>query len=45
MTLSTEDALKIRALLADLVEQTDKIVGPSPSEKLYCMCLDWFEVK
>lgn len=45
MTLSASDVLKIRDLLADLVEETDKIVGPSPSEKLYCMCLDWFEVK
>jgi plasmid maintenance system antidote protein VapI len=45
MTLSQEDALKVRALLADVVEKTDQIVGPSPSEKLYCMALDWFEVR
>jgi hypothetical protein len=45
MTLSATDVAKIRALLADLVQKTDEIVGPSPSEKLYCMCLDWFEVK
>lgn len=45
MTLSEADALKVRAMLADLVQRTDEVVGPSPSEKLYCMCLDWFEVK
>jgi len=45
MTLSESDALKVRAMLADLVERTDEVVGPSPSEKFYCMCLDWFEVK
>jgi len=45
MTLSAKDALKIRALLADLVQKTDEIVEPSPSEKLFCMCLDWYEVK
>ncbi len=44
MTLSAKDVLKVRSLLADLVQKTDEIVGPSPSEKLYCMCLDWFEV-
>jgi plasmid maintenance system antidote protein VapI len=45
MTLSATDAFRIRSLLLDLIEKTDKIVGPSPSEKLYCMGLDWFEVK
>jgi uncharacterized protein (TIGR02147 family) len=45
MTLSVSDVEKIRALLADVVQRTDEIVGPSKSEKLYCMCLDWFEVK
>lgn len=45
MTLSSSDVKKIRALLADVVQKTDEIVGPSPSEKLYCMCIDWFEVK
>lgn len=45
MTLSQKDATKIRALLADLVQDADKIVGPSPSEKLYCLSLDWFEIR
>ena len=45
MTLSAEDVGKIRDLLSDLVEKTDQIVTDSPSEKLYCMNLDWFEVR
>lgn len=45
MTLSAKDAERIRELIADLVQKTDEIVGPSPSEKLFCMCLDWFEVR
>ena len=45
MTLSASDVSKVRALISDLVEKTDKIVGPSESEKLFCMCIDWFEVK
>lgn len=44
MTLSVTDASRIRELLADLVQKTDQIVGPSPSEKLYCLNIDWFEV-
>jgi uncharacterized protein (TIGR02147 family) len=44
MTLSAEDAERIRELMSEIVEKTDKIVTDSPSEKLYCMCLDWFEV-
>ena len=45
MSLSAADVAKVRALLADLVQKTDEIVGPSPSEKLYCLCLDWFEIQ
>jgi len=45
MTLSRSDAIRIRSLLADLVEKVDQIVVPSPSEKLFCLNLDWFEVK
>ena len=45
MTLSQSDAIRIRSLLADLVEKVDQIVAPSPSEKLFCLNLDWFEVK
>lgn len=44
MTLSEKDVAQIRKLLADLVQRTDEIVTTSPSEKLYCMNLDWFEV-
>ena len=44
MTLSENDAQRIRAALADVVQNVDGIVGPSPSEKLYCLNIDWFEV-
>lgn len=44
MTLSAKDVLKIRAALADVVENVDHIVGPSSSEKLYCLNIDWFEI-
>ena len=43
MSLSEKDAVKIRAMLPTLVEQILKIVKPSPSEKVYCINIDWFE--
>jgi len=45
MTLSKSDIARVRTLIADLVQKTDEIVGPSPSEKLFCLNIDWFEVK
>jgi len=44
MTLSVKDAARIQATLADVVAEVDRVVGPSPSEALYCLNLDWFEV-
>ena len=44
MTLSGKDAARIRRILVELVEKTDKIVTPSESERLFCMNLDWFEI-
>lgn len=44
VTLSNDDVKKIRALLADLVQNANKIVQPSLSERLFCLNLDWFEV-
>jgi uncharacterized protein (TIGR02147 family) len=45
MSLSAEDVLKIRALIADLVEKVDDLVGPSACEKVFCLNVDWFEVR
>jgi uncharacterized protein (TIGR02147 family) len=43
MSLSHEDALKLRALLPDIIEKINKIVGPSPSETVRCLNIDFFE--
>jgi transcriptional regulator with XRE-family HTH domain len=45
MSLSEADVLKVRALLSDLVQKVDELVGPSACERLYCLNVDWFEVK
>lgn len=43
VTLALEDISKVRDLLPKFVEEITKIVGPSKSEKGYCLNLDWFE--
>ena len=43
-SLSAEAVEEIRKLLPNLIQEVLKIVGPSTSEKLYCLNLDWFEV-
>jgi uncharacterized protein (TIGR02147 family) len=43
MSLSVEVAEKIRADLPDYIEKISKLVGPSPSETLRCLNIDWFE--
>jgi len=45
MSLSAEDVLRVRAFLADLVQRVDEVVGPSACERLYCLNIDWFEIK
>ncbi len=45
MSLSEADVHKVRALLADLVQKVDEVVSPSACERMYCLNLDWFEVK
>ena len=42
LSLSAEDAAKIKASLKKSVEELLKTVEPSPSEELWCLCLDWF---
>lgn len=44
MSLSAEAADEIRKLLPKLIESVLKIMRPSPSEKLYCFNMDWFEI-
>lgn len=43
VSLSAADAEKIKALLLTAFESSMKIVKPSPSEKVFCLNLDWFE--
>lgn len=43
VSLSPEDAEKIKSILLTSFESTMKIVKPSPSEKVFCLNIDWFE--
>lgn len=43
MSLSKKDAESIRKLLPQWIEEIHKIVGPSPSETVRCLNLDFFE--
>jgi uncharacterized protein (TIGR02147 family) len=42
MSLSNKAVEKIRDLLPDFIERVLKIVGPSPSEEVFCLNIDWF---
>ena len=43
MSLSKDDAVRIRALIVDWVEQVNKIRDPSPCEELYFLNIDWIK--
>lgn len=43
MSLSLEAFQQIRALLPNVIEQVMKISGPSASETVACLNIDWFE--
>ena len=42
MSLSAEAAAQIRRLLPDMIQTIMKISGPSPSETVACLNIDWF---
>lgn len=44
MTLSKKDVDVIREKIIQFIQQVNKVVDPSPSETLYCLDLDWFQV-
>ena len=44
MTLSRRDAKVLRELILKFIESVNKVVDPSPSEILYCLNIDWFEI-
>lgn len=41
-TLSREDARRLRSLVLDFLEETRRIVGPSPEEEMVCLLVDYF---
>jgi len=43
MALSLEAAQKIRLMLPGIIEQILSISGPSDSEAVRCLNIDWFE--
>jgi uncharacterized protein (TIGR02147 family) len=43
MSLSVETAEEIRKLIPTFIQTVVKMVGPSPSEKVMCLNIDWFE--
>jgi uncharacterized protein (TIGR02147 family) len=43
MSLSKEAVIEIRQILPKVIDQVLKIMGPSPSEELYCFNIDWFK--
>lgn len=45
VVVSAEDFQKIREKILILIEEIKKISEPSPSENLYCLNIDWLEVK
>lgn len=44
MTLSAEDAAKLREMILKFLEGVDKIIEPSVSEELHCLNIDWFKI-
>ena len=45
MTLSREGMKEVRKVLVEAIDQTLKIVGPSPSEDFACLNIDWFKLR
>jgi uncharacterized protein (TIGR02147 family) len=44
MALSRDDAERVRAMCMKLIEEIRAVVDPSPSQAVYCLNLDWFEL-
>lgn len=44
MTLSEDDAKKVKEIISTSLQDIYQVLGPSKSEKLYCLNFDWFEV-
>ncbi len=44
VTLSQKDAERLREKVIQFISEGVDLIKDSPSEKLYCLCVDWFEV-
>lgn len=44
ITLSESDVKKIREKILQFISESVSLIKDSPSEKLYCLCIDWFEI-
>jgi uncharacterized protein (TIGR02147 family) len=42
LTISAEHVPEVHALILQLIEKVSGLVASSPSEKLYCLNIDWF---
>jgi len=43
LTISKHDAVRIREMIIQFLEEVDKVIDPSPSEELRCLNIDWFK--
>lgn len=43
MSLSKETAEQVRTLMLNAIQEILKMVGPSPSEEVFCLNMDWFK--
>jgi len=43
MTISETDGKTIRAILINAISAVEPLIEPSPSEKTFCLNIDWFE--
>ncbi len=43
-SLSRKDFEALQGMILGFIDQTRKVVAPSPEEELACFCLDWFRV-
>jgi uncharacterized protein (TIGR02147 family) len=44
LTLSLDDAKRVKETLLRAIDETERIFRPSPEEVIYCVGMDWFRV-
>lgn len=44
LTISHEDARRVRETLLKAIDETERIFRPSPEEAVYCVGMDWFQI-